>query len=1102
MSNYIIDKVAVLQRMDSDIDKHKSAANITISIKEAEIKTIKNSTFVNDCVGYISNFYNNAEQTVKVICDLQNGVNVAPEYKLKTYMNVEANPYKNEEFIQAFEKAAKEFSTKVKSIASAKTIQQVSSSNVCDELKKLAVAYATLKDINARARKLATEYATPRIDTKAKSLQDELDKFRKDSNDKTNLLIKNLKTSVEELENHIKEEEKKQALAFINNYDGMPDGKSGFVSDYKLCIGRSALRNQTVSFASKNINYNKTYSVSTLTYVNGCEQRQSSNIKLDISDFDEGNAYTFAENLIMKYISSYPGQFKKVVALHNQAGSGLLSVMSQTYNCGSISEFSLEKGMEAVANNDGSIENVLTILDKRINDVCTRIGENGSPNVYDYNAKNADTAQPIVLLVVKDFPSGMERSRSLELFKRVYEQGNKAGIITLVMWDKNKVKEKFGEEAKALEYIQKAPAAYDLVGNKDGSIFYGNSVLMPIERASGFSSQKFFENINQELKRQNLAIGLFDIQPPEDPKKRKNFSETLVIPIGKIGGKPISLELSSANKAHVVVNGGTGSGKTAFLHTLILSAANNYTPEELEINLFDFKDGVGFKMYKEERLPHVKFIALENKIDDAQEVLEFINSEMTRRNKLIGSIEGVSSLKGYNEKAASYGKPIIPRSLVIIDEYQFLLMNEKCVSVLENIARQGRSAGISLILVSQDVPNESGFTKIKQLLDHRFAFRGSPENVDRLITGAGRRAGELELQKGICFYEANDGLLRSMRAAFSGDDEDLAKNIRKITKKYEGKFGPSKLHIVGAPEPLIVNNFATVPSIEPSTLISDYIEHGVFNLVLGRFGLTGEPVRYVSDEENTLLTVIGGYLKSKHVITSIVCNHLITLSEVSKVKQNSDGKVILIDLCEQRRLVGVASPLNEIINKKCELDDEGEESVFNRLYCYDSDGFADAINYIYDIYEERIRNKDINDPIEVILIGANYYSDAGRVLDRLKDLIANGSKSDIYFTIQMDSFDSPFAKNVLFNRMSPNLVKDVIIVSDDNSSSLNVKNAINSISTLLGGARAVSEVIKSFDKSPLDPSLCLLIDDGRMFKYSYFQFEGNQWIESFVDCLK
>jgi hypothetical protein len=341
-----------------------------------------------------------------------------------------------------------------------------------------------------------------------------------------------------------------------------------------------------------------------------------------------------------------------------------------------------------------------------------------------------------------------------------------------------------------------------------------------------------------------------------------------------------------------------------------------------------------------------------------------------------------------------------------------------------------------------------------------------------------------------------------MRAAFSGDDEELAKNIRKITQKYKGKFAASKLHIVGAPEPLIVKNFATVPSIDSNVLTSDYINHGVFNLVLGRFGLTGEPVRYVSDEDNTLLTVIGGYLKSKHVITSLICNHLITLSEVSKVKHNSDGKVILIDLCEQRRLVGVASPLNEIINKKCELDDEGEESVFNRLYCYDSDGFADAINYIYDIYEERIRNKDINDPIEVILIGANYYSDAGRVLDRLKDLIANGSKSDIYFTIQMDSFDSAFAKNVLFNRMSPNLVKDVIIVSDDNASSLNVKNAINSISPLLGGSRAVSEVIKSFDKSPLDPSLCLLIDDGRMFKYSYFQFEGNQWIESFMDCLK
>ena len=1108
MSNYIIDKVTALQRMDADIDKHKSAANITISMKEAQVTSTRNSSFVNDCVGYISNFYNYADHAVKTICDLQNGINIGNEYKLKTYLNVAPLSYKSQDFLNVYEKASKEFSTNIKNIASTKTFQQITASTVPGYLEKIASSYVTLRDINARARKLALDYATPVIGAEVKKLQDEIEKFRLDSNEKTKKLIENLKAAVAELEECVRKEEEKQALSFIATDEEM---NTEFAEDYSLCVGRSALKNQTISFNSKNINYNKTFTVSTLSYTKGYEAGKSSNIKLDISSFDEQKAYNFAENIIMKFLLSYPGQFKKVVALHNQAGSGLLSVMSQAYNCGQNSDFALVKGMDTVANNETSIENVLTMLDNRINEVCSKLGVSGHNDVYSYNAVNDDTAEPIVLVVIKDFPSGLVRSRSLDLFKRVYEQGNKAGIITVVLWDKNQIKENYGEEKRALDMIASLPAAYDLVGNKDGSITYSNFVFTPITKKPNFNSQKFFEKIHTELKKQNNAIGLLDIQSKtgfnNDITRRKNFSESLIIPVGKLGGKPMSLELSSSNKAHVVVNGGTGSGKTAFLHTLILSAAYNYSPAELEINLFDFKDGVGFKMYKEEatRLPHVKFIALENKIEDALEVLEFLNSEMTRRNKLISSISGVSSLKGYNDKAPSLGKPVIPRSLVIIDEYQFLLMNEKCVSILENIARQGRSAGISLVLVSQDVPNESGFTKIKQLLDHRFAFRGSPENVDRLITGAGRRSTELELQKGICFYEANDSMIRSMRVAFSGDDEQLAKNIKFITEETKKRGGYDKnreMQIVGAPKPLLISDYTKVPTIDKTKRTSDYLDKGVFNMILGEYGLTGDPVEYVSNEDNTLLTVVGGYIKSKQIITTIICNHLITLADAYKVKKNADGKVILVDLCDQRRLATVGSPLQDLINKKVEMDDEDDPRL-NNLLCYDSDGFDDAVDYVYNVYKKRLEDKNASiDPIELILLGTNYCgkTDRDMSMEQLRQLILNGHKCDIYITVQADTLDSAFAKNVLFQRAGANLVKDLIILSDDSGSSLGIRNALTAISGLIG-PRTASEYIKSFEKNPLDSSLCLLVDDGSISKYSHFQYEGKDWLNSFINYL-
>jgi hypothetical protein len=122
-------------------------------------------------------------------------------------------------------------------------------------------------------------------------------------------------------------------------------------------------------------------------------------------------------------------------------------------------------------------------------------------------------------------------------------------------------------------------------------------------------------------------------------------------------------------------------------------------------------------------------------------------------------------------------------------------------------------------------------------------------------------------------------------------------------------------------------------------------------------------------------------------------------------------------------------------------------------------------------------------------------------MEQLRQLMLNGHKCDIYITVQADTLDSTFAKNVLFQRTGSNLVKDLIILSDDSGSSLGIRNALTAISNLIG-PRTASEYIKSFEKNPLDSSLCLLVDDGSISKYSHFQYIEKDWVESFIKCLK
>ena len=1085
--------------LDVSIMHNNAVSEKRIKTLSDELAEIKKDRFEKECPDKIHPAFAKCKDAVEKFCNFQDEVNIADAYKLRTYLddNAKVN-YIRANFTSVFAETCNKFAENLDWFLQASVLQ--TGSEAADRLKKIARDYAVLKDINRTVDGLVKEFV---IDVKAKKQRDveaQISAEEKKKNQAYADGAKDLQEEIDTLNRLIAEEQEGLKDSVLSKDMQM---QSEFPEEYSLCIGREVGNNPTV-VETEVVKYENIINDEAL-YLDEFDTDGEMNIVIDCTDGGTSVVDGFVDDVIMKFIASYPTKFKKVVALHNQSGSPLLQIMSRIHACGSQGELAFRKDGSVVANTEEEIETVLGLLDKRINDVCSMLGKEGEQDVFAYNAKNSDNAEPITLVVVKDFPSGFTRGRSLNLFQRVFEQGSRAGIMMIVTYDKNMVKEEYGDAPKAYEFISNLPGSHRLfVENGKMHTIMPEWDFVPLTRAEDFSEKEFFDAVNEELKQQDKPIDLFDVQPKEvfaQSPRRREFSEALYIPLGKDGGQPMALKLSSSDKAHVVVNGGTGSGKTAFLHTLILSAAYNYSPDELEINLFDFKDGVGFKMYKEKRLPHVNFIALENKIEDAQDILMYINSLMTERNKLISSFDGVNSLKGYNEMVATGkypDKPKIPRCLIVIDEYQFLLMNEKCVNVLENIARQGRSAGMSLVLVSQDVPTDSGFTKIKQLLDHRFAFRGSPENVDRLISGAGKRAAELELQKGLCFYEANDGRIKSMRTAFSGDDAKLSENIDKIVAKYPGKHRP--LQIVGSPKPLTVASMSEISTLPNLQLKKDYLNSGICRFELGRYCITQEPVTYVANELSTLLVIVGNYLKSKQIATSIITSMLRTLRDV----EDKRGKIVIADLCEQRRLMNLPSPLTDIIRKKSELEDEGDETTLEAITCYDSDGFEDMVDYIYGVYEQRCDDKSAAiDPIEVILMSADTLNGSGRIFDKLREVIVNGKKCDIYFTIQVESLDSNFSKTVLLQRGGVQ-VKDLILLSESEDASsrtsMEIRSALNAISGIVG-SKVSSEYIKSLEKNPLHHAHSFIVDGGNISKYSHYQYQEG-WIDSLINEIK
>ena len=66
------------------------------------------------------------------------------------------------------------------------------------------------------------------------------------------------------------------------------------------------------------------------------------------------------------------------------------------------------------------------------------------------------------------------------------------------------------------------------------------------------------------------------------------------IPLGKAGAtKRQNLTLGQGTSQHVLIAGRTGSGKSTLMHAMITNLALNYSPDQVDLYLIDFKKAFG-----------------------------------------------------------------------------------------------------------------------------------------------------------------------------------------------------------------------------------------------------------------------------------------------------------------------------------------------------------------------------------------------------------------------------------------------------------------------------------------------------------------------------
>ena len=189
--------------------------------------------------------------------------------------------------------------------------------------------------------------------------------------------------------------------------------------------------------------------------------------------------------------------------------------------------------------------------------------------------------------------------------------------------------------------------------------------------------------------------------------------------------------LSITDLPHMLVAGATGSGKSVFLRSLIVSLSMLYPPEMLQLVLVDPKR-TDFGLFND--LPHLR--GTEGVITDAQEAIDvldhLVNHELEQRTQQLE--EGrYMDIHDYND---DHSDDPIPPIAVVVDEFADLSdvmdtkeQQEDFDLALKRLAQRARSVGIHLVVATQRPTADIIDGTIKANLPCRVSFR-LESNVD------------------------------------------------------------------------------------------------------------------------------------------------------------------------------------------------------------------------------------------------------------------------------------------------------------------------------------------------------------------------------------
>ncbi|MEV6431562.1 type VII secretion protein EccCa [Nocardia sp. NPDC051463] len=240
---------------------------------------------------------------------------------------------------------------------------------------------------------------------------------------------------------------------------------------------------------------------------------------------------------------------------------------------------------------------------------------------------------------------------------------------------------------------------------------------------------------------QLMSLGDIGTFNPEHAWRPRYGRERLRVAFG-VGadGLPVELDIKEAAESgmgpHGLCIGATGSGKSEFLRTLVLSLLATHSPDQLNLVLVDFKGGATFLGL--DGVPHVAAVItnLEDEADLVDRMKDALAGEMNRRQEVLRQAGNFANVSEY-EKARAAGADLdpLPALFVVLDEFSELLtQHPDFAELFVMIGRLGRSLHVHLLLASQRL-EEGKLKGLESHLSYRIGLKTFSANESRQVLG-------------------------------------------------------------------------------------------------------------------------------------------------------------------------------------------------------------------------------------------------------------------------------------------------------------------------------------------------------------------------------